>query len=161
MHLFIDSVEHPDLQSTAYLCSGMDSFSQGLCLDCKKGRCNTLGYHTRQAGQSKKSKQLFLVTRAQAPFKGECGRPQPSRYLRAQNFPRVSSWNGFRFCFSVSETAQIPCSDTDKASLLPRMWPPCCQVLKEKPEFFLEQSVLVLQASSPTVGLSSPTARVP
>lgn len=69
VHLFIDSLVHPDLQSTAYLCSGMDSFSQGLCLDCKKGRCNTLGYHTRQGGQSKKSKQLFLVTRAQAPFK--------------------------------------------------------------------------------------------
>lgn len=88
VHLFIDSLVHPDLQSTAYLCSGMDSFSQGLCLDCKKGRCNTLGYHTRQGGQSKKSKQLFLVTRAQAPFKGECGRPQPSRYLKAQKFPR-------------------------------------------------------------------------
>lgn len=79
VHLFIDSLEHPNLQSTAYQCSGMDSFSQGLCLDCKKGRCNTLGYHIHQGGQSKKSKQLFLVTRAQAPFKGECG----PRSLRA------------------------------------------------------------------------------
>lgn len=86
MHLFIDSLVHPHLQSMAYLCSGMDSFSQGLCLDCKKGRCNTLGYHTRQAGQSKKSKQLFLVTRDQAPFKGECG----TRSLRATWRPRSS-----------------------------------------------------------------------
>uniref|UniRef100_A0A8C2P205 triacylglycerol lipase n=1 Tax=Capra hircus TaxID=9925 RepID=A0A8C2P205_CAPHI len=69
VHLFIDSLLHADMQSTAYLCRDMDSFSQGLCLSCKKGRCNTLGYHTRQEWQSKKSKSLFLVTRAQSPFK--------------------------------------------------------------------------------------------
>lgn len=69
VHLFIDSLLYPDKQNTAYLCSGMDSFSQGLCLSCKKGRCNTLGYHTHQAWKSKKSKKLFLVTRAQSPFK--------------------------------------------------------------------------------------------
>lgn len=69
VHLFIDSLLYPDNQSTAYLCSDMDSFSQGLCLSCKKGHCNTLGYHVRQEGQSKRSKKLFLVTRAQAPFK--------------------------------------------------------------------------------------------
>ncbi|KAM5339320.1 hepatic triacylglycerol lipase [Glossophaga mutica] len=69
VHLFMDSLLHADQQSTAYLCSSMDRFSQGLCLSCKKGRCNTLGYHTRQERQSKKSKKLFLVTRAQRPFK--------------------------------------------------------------------------------------------
>uniref|UniRef100_A0A8C6FS27 Hepatic triacylglycerol lipase n=1 Tax=Moschus moschiferus TaxID=68415 RepID=A0A8C6FS27_MOSMO len=69
VHLFIDSLLHADMQSTAYMCRDMDSFSQGLCLSCKKGRCNTLGYHTRQERQSKKSKSLFLVTRAQSPFK--------------------------------------------------------------------------------------------
>uniref|UniRef100_A0A4W2GBD7 Hepatic triacylglycerol lipase n=1 Tax=Bos indicus x Bos taurus TaxID=30522 RepID=A0A4W2GBD7_BOBOX len=69
VHLFIDSLLHADMQSMAYLCRDMDRFSQGLCLSCKKGRCNTLGYHTRQERQSKKSKSLFLVTRAQSPFK--------------------------------------------------------------------------------------------
>ena len=72
VHLFIDSLLHADMQSTAYLCRDMDSFSKGLCLSCKKGRCNMLGYHTRQEWQSKKSKSLFLMTRAQSPFKGEC-----------------------------------------------------------------------------------------
>nr|XP_001095252.2 hepatic triacylglycerol lipase isoform X1 [Macaca mulatta]XP_028706816.1 hepatic triacylglycerol lipase isoform X1 [Macaca mulatta] len=68
VHLFIDSLLHAGTQSVAYLCSDMDSFSQGLCLSCKKGRCNTLGYHVRQEPRSK-SKKLFLVTRAQSPFK--------------------------------------------------------------------------------------------
>ncbi|XP_047622213.1 hepatic triacylglycerol lipase isoform X5 [Phacochoerus africanus] len=69
VHLFIDSVLHAGMQSTAYLCKDMDSFSQGLCLSCKKGRCTTLGYYTHQEQQSKKSKSLFLMTRAQPPFK--------------------------------------------------------------------------------------------
>uniref|UniRef100_A0A2K5E890 Hepatic triacylglycerol lipase n=1 Tax=Aotus nancymaae TaxID=37293 RepID=A0A2K5E890_AOTNA len=68
VHLFIDSLLHAGTQSTAYLCRDMDSFSQGLCLSCKKGRCNTLGYHVRQEPRSQ-SKRLFLVTRAQSPFK--------------------------------------------------------------------------------------------
>uniref|UniRef100_A0A8C0TU01 Hepatic triacylglycerol lipase n=2 Tax=Canis lupus familiaris TaxID=9615 RepID=A0A8C0TU01_CANLF len=70
VHLFIDSLLHPSLQSTAYQCGDMDSFSQGLCLSCKRGRrCNTLGYHARRGPQSRKSKRLFLATRAQSPFK--------------------------------------------------------------------------------------------
>ena len=71
VHLFIDSLQHRDLQSTGFQCSDMDSFSQGLCLNCKKGRCNTLGYDIHR-DQSGKSKRLFLITRAQSPFKGEC-----------------------------------------------------------------------------------------
>nr|XP_006979331.2 hepatic triacylglycerol lipase isoform X2 [Peromyscus maniculatus bairdii] len=68
VHLFIDSLRHSDLQSTGFQCSDMDSFSQGLCLSCKKGRCNTLGYDIRR-DWSGKSKKLFLITRAQAPFR--------------------------------------------------------------------------------------------
>ncbi|OWK09789.1 LIPC [Cervus elaphus hippelaphus] len=92
VHLFIDSLLHADMQSTAYLCRDMDSFSQGLCLSCKKGRCNTLGYHTRQERQSKKSKSLFLVTRAQSPFKGECRgavrRAERSRFSEGSQVPQ-------------------------------------------------------------------------
>ncbi|XP_019297513.2 hepatic triacylglycerol lipase [Panthera pardus] len=69
VHLFIDSLLHASMQSTAYQCSDMGTFSQGLCLSCKKGHCNTLGYHVRQEWQGKKSKKLFLATRAQSPFK--------------------------------------------------------------------------------------------
>lgn len=75
VHLFIDSLLHASKQSTGYQCSDMGSFSRGLCLSCKKGRCNTLGYHVRQEWQSKKSKRLYLATRAQSPFKGKCGWP--------------------------------------------------------------------------------------
>ena len=71
VHLFIDSLQHSDLQSIGFQCSDMGSFSQGLCLSCKKGRCNTLGYDIRK-DRSGKSKRLFLITRAQSPFKGEC-----------------------------------------------------------------------------------------
>ncbi|XP_041535843.1 hepatic triacylglycerol lipase isoform X1 [Microtus oregoni] len=68
VHLFIDSLRHSGLQSTGFQCSDMDSFSQGLCLSCKKGRCNTLGYDIRKDWPGK-SKKLFLITRAQAPFR--------------------------------------------------------------------------------------------
>uniref|UniRef100_A0A8C3YEZ4 Hepatic triacylglycerol lipase n=1 Tax=Catagonus wagneri TaxID=51154 RepID=A0A8C3YEZ4_9CETA len=69
VHLFIDSLLHAGMQSTAYLCKDVDRFTQGLCLSCKKGRCNTLGYHTRRERPSKKSRSLFLMTRAQPPFR--------------------------------------------------------------------------------------------
>lgn len=100
VHLFIDSLLHPSMQSTAYLCSDMDSFSQGLCLSCRKGRCNTLGYHVRQEHRGKKSRKLFLVTRAQAPFKGECGWPRAFRRaaatgLKVQKLPEAFSWSDF------------------------------------------------------------------
>ncbi|XP_076984145.1 hepatic triacylglycerol lipase [Tamandua tetradactyla] len=68
VHLFIDSLLHGHLQSMAYQCRGMDSFRQGLCLSCRKGHCNTLGYYVRQDPQ-RKSRRLFLLTRAQSPFK--------------------------------------------------------------------------------------------
>ncbi|XP_029398867.1 hepatic triacylglycerol lipase isoform X2 [Mus pahari] len=68
VHLFIDSLQHSDLQSIGFQCSDMGSFSQGLCLNCKKGRCNTLGYDIRR-DRPGKSKRLFLITRAQSPFK--------------------------------------------------------------------------------------------
>ncbi|CAH6874861.1 Lipc [Phodopus roborovskii] len=68
VHLFIDSLRHSNLQNIGFQCSDMASFSQGLCLNCKKGRCNTLGYDIRM-DWSGKSKKLFLITRAQAPFR--------------------------------------------------------------------------------------------
>ncbi|KAL1782310.1 hepatic triacylglycerol lipase isoform X2 [Sigmodon hispidus] len=68
IHLFIDSLRHSNMQSTGFQCSDMDSFSQGLCLSCKKGLCNTLGYDIRM-DSSGKTKKLFLITQAQAPFR--------------------------------------------------------------------------------------------
>uniref|UniRef100_F6PXQ2 Hepatic triacylglycerol lipase n=1 Tax=Monodelphis domestica TaxID=13616 RepID=F6PXQ2_MONDO len=68
VHLFIDSILNEHMQSIGYWCSDMNTFNKGLCLDCKKGRCNTLGYHIRKQRQQK-SKKLFLVTQAHVPFK--------------------------------------------------------------------------------------------
>lgn len=124
VHLFIDSLLHAGTQSMAYLCGDMNSFSQGLCLSCKKGRCNTLGYHVRQEPRSK-SKRLFLVTRAQSPFKGECGAGEPSEGQDAVPCPKGSEVPLASFlevlqlcCCSVSETVQAPDSNVDTAFLL-------------------------------------------
>ncbi|XP_069851420.1 hepatic triacylglycerol lipase [Dipodomys merriami] len=68
VHLFIDSLRHKDQQSIGYQCTDMERFNQGLCLSCKKGQCNRLGYYIRQDRPSR-SKKLFLITRAQSPFK--------------------------------------------------------------------------------------------
>jgi hypothetical protein len=102
VHLFIDSLLHEHMPSTGYQCSDMDSFSQGLCLSCKKGRCNTLGYHVHQQPHSK-SRQLFLVTRAQAPFKGERRRAAWVPYLQGSG--AQLSWPG------VSKATQAPGSN--------------------------------------------------
>ncbi|KAM5291678.1 hepatic triacylglycerol lipase [Ctenodactylus gundi] len=68
VHLFLDSLLQEDQPSMGYQCSDMTRFSRGLCLSCRKGRCHTLGYHTRPEPRSK-GRSLFLVTRDQAPFR--------------------------------------------------------------------------------------------
>lgn len=67
--MFIDSLLHKDKQSTAYWCNDINTFNKGLCLSCKKNRCNTLGYNIREE-RLPKSRRLFLKTRAHMPFKG-------------------------------------------------------------------------------------------
>ncbi|OXB60150.1 hypothetical protein ASZ78_013025 [Callipepla squamata] len=68
VHLFIDSLLHNDKQSTAYWCNDINTFDRGLCLSCRKNRCNTLGYNIREEPLPK-SRRLFLKTRARMPFK--------------------------------------------------------------------------------------------
>uniref|UniRef100_A0A452HCW0 triacylglycerol lipase n=1 Tax=Gopherus agassizii TaxID=38772 RepID=A0A452HCW0_9SAUR len=68
VHLFIDSLLHDDKQSMAYWCNDIHTFDKGMCLSCRKNRCNTLGYNIRKE-RLQINRRLFLKTRAHAPFK--------------------------------------------------------------------------------------------
>lgn len=57
----------------AYRCRDDRTFDQGLCLDCKMNRCNTLGYGVRKVHAGSISKGLYLKTGPQTPYKGQCG----------------------------------------------------------------------------------------
>ncbi|XP_043577526.1 lipoprotein lipase-like [Chiloscyllium plagiosum] len=68
IHLFIDSLLYEEQPCQAYRCNNHKSFRKGMCLNCRKNRCNTLGYNVKRVS-SKRSTKMFLKTRASMPFR--------------------------------------------------------------------------------------------
>ncbi|XP_051923183.1 endothelial lipase isoform X2 [Hippocampus zosterae] len=69
VHLFVDSLMNRDHVSFAYQCTDPDRFKKGICLSCRKNRCNNIGYEARKMRKRRNSK-MYLKTRADTPFGG-------------------------------------------------------------------------------------------
>lgn len=69
VHLFVDSLMNRDHMSFAFQCTGPDRFKKGICLSCRKNRCNNIGYNAKKMRKRRNSK-MYLKTRADTPFGG-------------------------------------------------------------------------------------------
>ncbi|XP_061673936.1 endothelial lipase [Syngnathoides biaculeatus] len=69
VHLFVDSLMNRDHVSFAYQCTDSLRFKKGICLSCRKNRCNNIGYEARKMRKRRNSK-MYLKTRADTPFGG-------------------------------------------------------------------------------------------
>lgn len=68
IHLYIDSLVNMNQQSMAFRCTSKDAFNKGLCLSCRKNRCNKLGYNVNKV-RSTRSTKMYLKTRDMMPYK--------------------------------------------------------------------------------------------
>ncbi|XP_034565930.1 lipoprotein lipase [Notolabrus celidotus] len=68
IHLFIDSLLNSQQQSMAFRCNSKEAFNKGLCLSCRKNRCNKLGYNVKKI-RTARSTRMFLKTRDMMPYK--------------------------------------------------------------------------------------------
>ncbi|CAM9335793.1 unnamed protein product, partial [Lampetra planeri] len=68
IHLFIDSLLNEQEAAKAYQCSSSDMFNRGICLSCRKSRCNTVGYDISKVRKAR-NVQMYTKTRASMPFR--------------------------------------------------------------------------------------------
>uniref|UniRef100_A0A8C5VCJ8 phospholipase A1 n=1 Tax=Microcebus murinus TaxID=30608 RepID=A0A8C5VCJ8_MICMU len=68
VHLFVDSLVNQDKPSFAFQCTDSNRFKKGICLSCRKNRCNSIGYNAKKMLKKRNSK-MYLKTRAGMPFK--------------------------------------------------------------------------------------------
>ncbi|XP_053724416.1 lipoprotein lipase isoform X2 [Synchiropus splendidus] len=68
VHLFIDSLLNEREAAKAYRCSSNDVFDRGMCLSCRKSRCNTIGYDISKVRRAR-NVQMYTKTRATMPFR--------------------------------------------------------------------------------------------
>ncbi|XP_051551024.1 lipoprotein lipase [Myxocyprinus asiaticus] len=68
IHLFIDSLLNEEVASRAYSCGSNNMFDRGMCLQCRKNGCNTVGYDISKV-RKVRSVKMFTKTRASMPFR--------------------------------------------------------------------------------------------
>ncbi|XP_066469683.1 lipoprotein lipase [Tiliqua scincoides] len=67
IHLFIDSLLHEE-PIMAFRCNSKEAFERGLCLSCRKNRCNNLGYKVNRV-RRRRDTLMYLKTRSKMPYK--------------------------------------------------------------------------------------------
>lgn len=72
IHLFIDSLLNEQEVAKAYRCGSNDMFDRGMCLSCRKSRCNTVGYGISKVRRAR-NVQMYTKTRSSMPFRGQQG----------------------------------------------------------------------------------------
>ncbi|XP_076009570.1 lipoprotein lipase [Genypterus blacodes] len=68
VHLFIDTLLNEQDAPKAYRCGNNDIFDRGMCLSCRKKRCNTVGYDISKVRKAR-NVQMYTKTRASMPFR--------------------------------------------------------------------------------------------
>lgn len=68
IHLFIDSLLNQQQAVKAYRCGSNDIFDRGMCLSCRKSRCNTVGYNISKVRKARNI-QMYTKTRGSMPFR--------------------------------------------------------------------------------------------